>query len=129
MTNAKLLMDVIHRQAIVDRLLGQVCTKLYNCEYNENIDITITLPAPSSLMMTQGSALLQTAQQYIESLATIELGQNADQTDKDLFEREMLHEMLPTYIDIDMVNRVLDRVKIEKAKIAQNNNNQEGQQY
>lgn len=113
MTNDKLLRDALKRQNYICKPFSKIFTKLYNCEFNDNVTCKVTLPPPVFLMITQGSQMIQNAVQYIDSLADVEM-QGKDDDDRNMFRQDMLHHYLPSYIDTDLINKVKKEIEIKK---------------
>jgi hypothetical protein len=114
MTNIRLLRDVIERQAKVQRFSEKIINKLYNCEFEDNAEIDITLPIPSFLVITQGTQLIQNTTGYIDALADMVMAGKPDE-ERNMFRQEMLFEMIPTYIDAGMIERVKNKIAIQTA--------------
>lgn len=114
MTNNRLLRSAVKRQRIFSKFLSRIYTKIYNCEFDENMAFTVKLPPPAFLMLTQGSQMIQSGVQYIDGLADIEMNGEPDE-DRNQFRRLMLHQMLPSYIDLDMIEMIKEKIKLEKS--------------
>lgn len=115
MTNAMLLRNVLKRQVIVEDYLTKICTKIYNYEFEENTSFKAELPPPAFLTLTQGSQLIQNAVQYIDALSEIEMADAQDDKERNMFRRKMLHNILSNYIDVELITRIKDEIKIEMA--------------
>lgn len=114
MTNGRMLRDVLKRQNYISKMYSRIFTKIYNCEFNDNADVSVVLATPAFLAITQGSQLLQTASQYVTSLADI-VQAGKDDIDRNMFIQKMLYRSLSTYVDVDMVNEVLDEIELDKS--------------
>ena len=93
MTNAKLLRNVLKRQAKMEAFLSDIFTKIYKFEYNEDVELTVNLPIPAFLSMTQGSQLLQSATQYAESITDIEMNGEQDEA-KNAFKKLVIRKLI-----------------------------------
>ena len=113
MTNGRLLRDIIARQASYSKPLSILYSKIYNCEFNEHMDIKIKLPMPSFLLTTQGSQLIQNTTQYIDAIADAIIGNTKDDNYKAMFKKKMLYNYLPGYIESDMIDEIIKEVEIE----------------
>lgn len=113
MTNGRLLRTVINRQVEFCKPLSKIYTKIYNCEFGENQQVKVTLPPPSFLMITQGSQLIQNSVQYIDALADVEMAGEPDE-DRSDFRKLMLHDQLPSYIDVDKIESIKKQIKLNK---------------
>lgn len=113
MTNDKLLRDALKRQNYICKPFSKIFTKIYNCEFNDNVTCKVTLPPPVFLMITQGSQMIQNTVQYIDALADVEM-QGRDDDDRNMFRQDMLHHYLPSYIDVDLINNVKKEIEMKK---------------
>lgn len=113
MTNGRLLRDIIARQALYSKPLSILYTKIYNCEFNDHMDIKIKLPMPSFLLTTQGSQLIQNTTQYIDAISEAILGNTKDDNYKAMFKKKMLYNYLPGYIEPDMIDEIMKEVEVE----------------
>ncbi len=114
MTNGRLMRTIIARQAECSEYYSKIFTKLYNCEFDDNAQIEVTLPPPTFLMVTQGAQMIQNTVQYIDTSADVEMA-GRDDEDRNLYRQKMLHRFLPGYIDLDMIKAVKDEIDMEKS--------------
>ena len=91
-------------------------TKLYNCEYNENIDIDVILPPPVFLNLTNSTQVIENARAYVESIVNIDLGENPDPEVKRLYTKKLIDEAVGTYINIDQNKNFLNEALMESKK-------------
>ena len=111
MTNAKLLRNVLKRQFKVEDFASDIVTKLYKFEFKESVELEIMLPPPAFLSMTQGTQLLNNANEYANVLAEIEMA-NSDDATKAEFKRRIIRKLAPTYINDDEIKNIKDKVSI-----------------
>ena len=114
MTNAKLLRMVLKRQLIYENSLSEIFTKLYKFEYGDNVELTVILPPPAFLSMTQGTQLIQSAVQYAEQLAEVEMANEEDKA-KNMFKQRLIRKLIPTYISDDEIQSIKDSIKIDNS--------------
>ena len=112
MTNAKLLRNVLKRQAKMEAFLSDIFTKIYKFEYNEDVELTVNLPIPAFLSMTQGSQLLQSATQYAESITDIEMN-GADDEAKNAFKKLVIRKLIPSYLSDKDIEEIKNVIKID----------------
>ena len=112
MTNAMLLRDVLKRQVTVEDYMTRILNKIYVCEFEDNASFEVVLPPPAFLTLTQGTQLIQNAVQYAEQITEIEMADKSDK-ERNLFKKKLVHKYLTNYIDIDMINRIKEEIKIE----------------
>lgn len=112
MTNAKLLRNVLKRQAKMEVFLSDIFTKIYKFEYNEDVELTVNLPIPAFLSMTQGSQLLQSATQYAESITDIEMNGEQDEA-KNAFKKLVIRKLIPSYLSDKDIEEIKNIIKID----------------
>ena len=111
MTNAKLLRNVLKRQAIIENFMSPILTKLYFFEYNEFEELELRLPIPAYLSLTQGQQLLQTAVQYADSRVEIDMIGEADEA-KAEYKKILISKLIPGYISEEEIIKIKDRARI-----------------
>jgi len=114
MTNSRLLKDVMDRQNECNPIFSKIFTKIYNCEFEDNARAKVELSIPMFLMITQGSQTIQTTTQYIDAIAEVEMASRPDE-DRILFKKLMLEQMLPSYINVAVIQKILDDIEIQKS--------------
>lgn len=112
MNNAKLLRNVLKRQAKMEAFLSDIFTKIYKFEYNEDVELTVNLPIPVFLSMTQGSQLLQSATQYAESITDIEMSGEDDEA-KNAFKKLVVRKLIPSYLSDKDIEEIKNIIKID----------------
>lgn len=116
--NSKVLRSTYKRQSIYEYYISRIETKLYNSEYNENINITCTLPAPLFLHMTNINQMIENTKQYVQSIADYEYeaenakDQNAE-AKKAIFIRNMMRKKLTAYLKLDEVEEMKSLAELE----------------
>ena len=73
------------------------------------------LPPPALLSMTQGTQLLNNANEYANVMAEIVMAGESDEA-KSAFKLRIVNKLVPTYIDEDEINNIKDQVRIDAAK-------------
>ncbi len=112
MNNAKLLRNVLKRQAKIEAFLSDIFTKIYKFEYNEDVELTVNLPIPAFLSMTQGSQLLQSATQYAESITDIEMSGENDEA-KNAFKKLVVRKLIPSYLSDKDIEEIKNIIRID----------------
>ena len=127
--NSKVLRSTYKRQSIYEYYISRIETKLYNSVYNENINITCTLPAPLFLHMTNINQMIENTKQYVQSIADYEYeaenakDQNAE-AKKAIFIRNMMRKKLSAYLKLDEVEEMKSLAELEFNKEKQPEENQ-----
>ena len=124
MSSIKFLRKIYKRQSQYEIFLSMMVTKLYNCEYNENIDIDVILPPPVFLNLTNSTQVIENARAYVESIVNIDLGENPDPEVKRLYTKKLMDEAVGTYINIDQNKNFLNEALMESKKNPQQDDEQ-----
>ena len=119
--NSKVLRSTYKRQSIFEYYLSRIQTKLYNSEYDENINITCTLPAPLFLHMTNINQMIENTKTYVQSIADYEYeAENAKDSNADakkaIFIRNMMRKKLTAYLKLDEVEEMKALAELEFSK-------------
>lgn len=112
MTNAKLLRAVLKRQLKIEDFLSKIFTKIYRFEFNENVELEVTLPPPAFLSMTQGTQLLSSAVQYADSITEIEMAGESDEA-KQMFKKRLIRKLIPSYLTDEEIKEIKDNITID----------------
>lgn len=116
--NAKVLRSTYKRQSIFEYYISRIQTKLYNYEFNENITISCSLPAPLFLHMTNINQLIENTKMSIQAIADYEyeaetaVNQNADAI-KAIFIRNMMRKKLTTYLKLNEIDEMKKEAEME----------------
>lgn len=112
MSNSKFLRKVFKRQYICQTHFTEIFRKAYNFEYNENeTSMTIQLPAPAFLTMTNSQQLFDNTKQFVTAIVDTELTDNEEL--KPIVMKNLLRNYLGTYIDYDMIDGIVEKSKQE----------------
>ena len=119
--NAKVLRSTYKRQALFEFYMSRIQTKLYNYEFDDNIEITCTLPAPLFLHMTNINQMLENTKQYSELIAEYEYAAEAstnENTDaiKAIFVRNMMRSKLTSYLKLNEIDEMKKQAEFEYNK-------------
>ncbi len=123
MSSIKFLRKIFKRQSQYEIFLSRMVTKLYNCEYNDNIKIDVVLPPPVFLNITNSTQVIENARAYVETIVNIDLGDNPDPVVRKNYFKKLMDEAVGTYINIDQNKNFLDESIME----AKENSYQEDQ--
>lgn len=114
MTNAKLLRDVLKRQFKMEDFLSDVFTKIYHFEYDENIQLEVTLPPPAFLSMTQSTQLINSASQYADMITDIEMANQPDEA-RQMFKKRIIRKIIPSYLTDEEIKEIKDNIALDSA--------------
>ena len=123
MSSSKFLRKVYNRQAKYQGNLTRMFNRLYNNEYNDNISLTVKLPPPAFLNITNTNQMITNVNEYSQSVAQVMLDDNVDERVKNAVVREINKYNLGTYLNIPDLEEIVKRAMQEAAK--NNNNNEE----
>lgn len=128
MSNSRFLKKVYNRQAVANRFLSSIMTKLYRGEFNDpTAVITVNLPQPMFLNLTNTNQFIGNANEIAQAESEAFAGDLPEEA-KVLFLNNLKAAHLNTYIDKSMVAKVLEQTKIEFAK-SQSANADGGESY
>ena len=112
MSNTRFLKKIFARQRITQKFFSRIYTKVYNYEYNETYSfITIILPPPTYLTVTNTQQMLDSVNQLADKITDIEMAGAEDEV-KTEFKKLYTRQMLSTYMDFDMVERLKEKAAI-----------------
>lgn len=115
MSNSKFLRKTYNRQARYQRYLSDICTKLYNAEYEEDTRLVVTLPPPMFLNITNTNQIITNTKDYVNSIWEDDVSDIEDEITKNIYKRKLLQFHLGTYINVAKHQELLDQAKQEAA--------------
>ena len=127
MTNSKFIRIVFKRQSLYNINLSNIMTKLYNYEFDETDTITVKLPPPTYLNLMQTSGMLDNNDAYCTKIMELMMPTEEDEV-KLLFKKNLSKELLSTFIDYEMINKVIEQTKMEYEKERASSNDSGGNQ-
>lgn len=116
-SSLKMLRFVYGRQMIVQPFISEVLSKIYSYEFDTDyIDISVILPPPMVLNLTNTSQMIQNAQEQANMLAELEYGgdtsDNVDQK-KAIFIRKYVKWTLSAYIKSSTIDKIKNITELE----------------
>lgn len=126
MSNNKFLRIIYKRQFIVEQHFGKIFSRIYNYEYDDNeCLIEIHLPAPSFLAATNTTQLIANSKEYAQQIADLEYTEDGEE--KQEFIKLIIRNMLPTYINIPLIEKLKKQasVNVNSKKGVEVNNEEE----
>lgn len=112
MSNTRFLKSIYNRQRVVQKFISRIYTKVYNYEFNENNSfITVILPPPTYLTMTNTQQLIDNIIQSADKIIELELSKETDEV-KAEFKRIYVRSHLSTYLDYNSIERILSTAKV-----------------
>ena len=116
MSNTKFLRFVYGRQSKFQQLLEPFLTKLYDIEYGSTDRIKVTLPPPLFINVTNTNQLITNTSDFCNSLVEIVMGDSQDDILKAKVSKKLKIYYLGSYINMPMINDIIENAKQEKAK-------------
>ena len=116
MSNTKFLRFVYGRQSKFQQLLEPFLTKLYDVEYGSTDRIKVTLPPPLFINVTNTNQLITNTSDFCNSLVEIVMGDSQDDILKAKVSKKLKIYYLGSYINMPMINDIIENAKQEKAK-------------
>ena len=117
MSNGKVLRKAYKKQSIIQLFGARIGTKLYNYEYDDNINLELQLPPPTFLNITNTNQLIQNVNETVQAISQMELGQDSDPLLTEVFQRKLMRHYLSTYIDSSNIDRIKKEAEMEYAKL------------
>ena len=110
MSNTRFLKSIYNRQRVVQKFISRIYTKVYNYEFNENNSfITVILPPPTYLTMTNTQQLIDNIIQSADKIIELELSTDEVKAE---FKRIYVRSHLSTYLDYNSIERILSTAKV-----------------
>lgn len=115
MTNSRFLRKVYNRQARYQKFCSSIMTKIYNSEYDEETILTVTLPPPMFLNISNTNQIINNTKEYVNSIWEDDTAEETDEVVKVIYKRKLLQYHLGSYININKHQELYDQAKQEAA--------------
>ena len=112
MSSSKVLRFCYKRQELLQDKLSLLISPIYNYEYDESINIDVTLPPPSFINITNTNQLVDNVKGFVQSVVDVELADTQDEKLRAIYSRELFKHYLGTHLDVASHSAILDRSKI-----------------
>jgi hypothetical protein len=113
MSSSKFLRTVYKRQERFQEIMSPIITAIYNYEYDENVDLDVTLPPPVFLDMANTNQLIDNTKNFVESIIDIELQNEQDEALKSRYRQNLFMHYIGTHIDISAHQEILNKTRVE----------------
>lgn len=113
MSSSKFLRTVYKRQERFQEIMSPLITSIYNYEYNENVDLEVTLPPPVFLDMANTNQLINNTKEFVDSIIDVEMQEEQDAALKSRYRDNLFMHYIGTHIDISTHKHILERTKTE----------------
>lgn len=116
MSNSKFLRFVYTRQGDFQKALAPLITKIYDIEYGSRDQITVTLPPPLFINVTNTNQLVLNTSDYCENITNIIMADEQDDVKKAKFAKELKIYYLGAYLNMDMINKIKNKSEQSKTE-------------
>lgn len=113
MSSSKVLRFCYKRQELFEDLLTQLIAPIYMYEYDENVQIKVTLPPPTFINVTNTNQLVDNTKNFVDAIVEVELANEEDEKLKSNYKYELFKHYIGTHIDIAKHKKILERCKID----------------
>ena len=117
MSNSRIARSVFTRQAITQRWISKIFTKVYNYEFDENYyHIDVILPPPVYLIINSSQQLFDNISSMADKIIDIHSTVDENNEDRDAINKEFknlyLRNVLGTYLGYDDYDRLFETAKV-----------------
>ena len=124
MSSSKFLRKVYNRQSKYQKNLTRIFNKIYNNEFDDNIQLSVVSPPPMFLNITNTNQMMTNVNEYSQSVAQLIL----DPDEQDPIKNEVIREInkynLGSYLNIQELEDIAHKAK-QHVAAATNDDNQE----
>lgn len=126
MSSSKFLRKVYNRQSKFQKNITHIVDKIYNNEFDDNISLSVILPPPMFLNITNTNQMMTNVNEYSQSVAQLILDPDEDESVKNEVIREINKFNLGTYLNIPELEEIAHKAKQRMA--AETNNESNGEE-
>lgn len=126
MSSSKFLRKVYNRQSKFQKPISSIVNKIYNNEFDDNITLTVILPPPMFLNLTNTNQMMTNVNEYSQSVAQLILDPDEEEPIKNEVIREINKFHLGTYLNIPELEDIAHKAKQHMA--AESNNDEGGEE-
>lgn len=125
MSSSKFLRKVYNRQSKFQKNITRIVNKIYNNEFEDNITLTVMLPPPMFLNITNTNQMMTNVNEYSQSVAQLILDPDEEETVKNEVIREINKYNLGSYLNIPELEEIAHKAKQRMAANTNNDNEEE----
>lgn len=111
MSNSKFLRFVYSRQSKFQNIMANLYTKIYDIEYTTTDAITVTLPPPLFINVTNTNQLVMNTSDYCDNITNIVMADEQDEMVKAKFAKELKMYYLGSYFNRDIIENIVNKAK------------------
>lgn len=112
MSSSKVLRFCYKRQELFEDRLCELINPIYNYEYEDNITISVKLPPPAFINITNTNQLVDNTRNFVQSIVEIEMPNTEDEKLKNIYTNELFKHYIGTQLDVASHENILNRCKI-----------------
>ena len=126
MSSSKFLRKVYNRQAKFQKHINNIINTLYRNEFiNDNITLTVMLPPPMFLNITNTNQMMTNVNEYSQSVAQLIMDPDEDEEVKNEVIREINKFNLGSYLNIPEIEEIARKARQRVSARHNENNNEE----
>lgn len=111
MSNSKFLRKIYARQSQYAPILSRMCTKIYNFEYKENIEVEVVLPPPVFINTANTNQIAENTKQFVQNVTEFDVNIEKDEDVKNEYMRQLYQFYLGTHLDISRHEELLTKAR------------------
>ena len=118
MSNSKFLRFVYDRQSEFQNVINRLITNIYDIEYSTRDRISLTLPPPLFINVTNTNQLITNTAEYCDNITNIVMADEQDDILKQKVAKELKIYHLGSYINMGVINDIINKAKQSSTKDA-----------
>lgn len=122
MSSSKFLRYLYNRQSAYQQFIQIWLSKIYNCEYDENVVLNVTLPPPSFLNVTNTTQLIDNTSNLANNIVDNELP-NEDDKVKAISKKLLFRKYIGTHLDISGNEAIYEKARMLAKEESDEENN------
>lgn len=112
MSSSKVLRFCYKRQELFEDKLCELVNPIYNYEYGDSIILSVKLPPPAFINITNTNQLVDNTRNFVQNIADIQMANEEDERLKNIYINELFKEYMGTQLDVSRHENILNRCKI-----------------
>lgn len=113
MSSSKFLRFAYSRQSIFQLQIAKLLTTIYNIEYGDTRKLKVSLPPPLFINVTNTNQLLVNTGDFCNNIAEIMMSDQQNDVLKAKVSKKLKIYYLGSYLNMDVINRIIDDAKQE----------------
>ena len=125
MSSSKFLRKVYNRQSKFQKNITRIINNIYNNEFDDNITLSVALPPPMFLNITNTNQMMTNVNEYSQSVAQLILDPDEEESIKNEVIREINKFNLGSYLNIPELEEIAHKAKQRMAAESNEENSEE----